>query len=110
MTNCFMKKTYGRIFVPVGMTAALVHEAVRELDAYEFDYMPKDIVAVWNPGEPPPRLVYTHKFEIDIDKLTALCWSRGIHVWCVTGYHDPSSFQPLPKMQDQDDHGEATGG
>lgn len=77
--NALSTKGYARIYVDKPEDVPRVEEIIKELDAYEHEYMPKGIVA---PFSEYPRLVYTHKFDaLDMNHLTALCWLRGIKVW-----------------------------
>jgi len=49
------------------------------LDEFEFDYLPKDLITVFTDY---PSVVYNHKFsDMDMDKLTAACWDKGIFIW-----------------------------
>ena len=81
----FTRKGYGRIFVKKAEDAELVRTIVREMDEFELEYMPKDIVA---PFSEYPQLTYLHKFcDLDIHELTARCWERGVWIFCVdNGY------------------------
>jgi hypothetical protein len=72
-------KGYGRIYCEKPEQVQIVREIICELDAYEFDYLPKDLIA---PFSEYPKVTYTHKFrDMDMDALTAICWSRGIKIW-----------------------------
>lgn len=84
--NTFDRKTYGRIYVTPDGNPGDVEEIIRQLDEFEHSYLPGNFIAKWN-GKIEP--VYGHKFEMDIDKLTAECWNRGIWIFCVTGKPDP---------------------
>ncbi len=89
--NPFIKKGYGRVFVTDESHIEKVKEAMKEVDAYEFiGYFPQDLVTLFaGNGQ---DLIYTHKFEMDIDKLTELCWTRGIWIWCVSQHNDPFPY------------------
>ena len=72
-------KGYGRIYCETVDDIAKVHDVIKELDEYEFGYMPKGTVTTFNEY---PNVVYTGKFsDMDMDTLTAVCWSRGIKIW-----------------------------
>lgn len=87
----FIKKGYGRVFVADESKIEAVKEAMREVDSYEFEgYFPENLIVPFaGNGQ---DLIYTHKFEMDIDKLTELCWKREIWIWCVTQHNDPLKF------------------
>lgn len=67
------------------------------MDPYEYEnYMPKDIVRVFNPeffeskgiekAYVKQSLCYTHKFDsIDLNELILRCWKKGILAWYVFG-------------------------
>lgn len=73
-------KGYGRIYVAKLEDIEKVHAIMREIDEYEFSgYMPKHLVA---PFSEYPKVIYTGKFgDMDMDLLTALCWSQGVFIW-----------------------------
>lgn len=100
--DSFSYKTNGRIFVRKAEDIPRVIELMKTIDEYEVDgYMPKDLFYVWD-GQSNPELIYTHKFEMDITRLTALCWHNNIWIWCVTGFGYQGStdyvFKPLPTI------------
>ena len=77
------RKTWGRIFVREEEDVARLIELLRTIDEYEVDgYLGDDIVEVWGGDF---DLVYTHKFEMDIDQIHAIAWMNNIDVWCITG-------------------------
>ena len=78
--NHFTTKGYGRIYVKDETQIDQVHELIKSIDAYEFTYMPKALVVGFSEY---PNVVYMHKFDaLDLDKLTALAWDKGIYIWC----------------------------
>jgi hypothetical protein len=84
--NTFTRKGYGRIYVQNPEDVNKVTAIIQELDDFEFGYLPSNLIA---PFSEYPKVVYTHKFEgLNIDKLTAVCWSRGIFIWCFDNGHD----------------------
>lgn len=83
----FERKSHGRIFVHREEHVSTVWEVLHEIEAEEIGYAPKDLVAVWR-GD-PNDIVYTRKFEGDVDAITTACWDRGAPVLCVTGQRDP---------------------
>ncbi len=77
--NKLTHKGYGRIYVEKTADIDRVKEIIREMDQYEYDYLPVDLIAHHSAY---PEVVYTHKFDdLDTDKLTARCWAAGIHIW-----------------------------
>ncbi len=77
--NYLSHKGYGRIYVDTQENIEKVKCIIKEMDDYEFEYMPKDLIAVYTEY---PRTCYIGKFsDLDMDKLTAKCWAHGIKVW-----------------------------
>jgi len=84
--NNFTHKGYGRIYCENVTDIVLVEAVIKELDEYEFGYMPSGLVA---PHFLYPNVVYIGKFsDLDMDKLTAVCWSRGIKIWVFDSGYD----------------------
>lgn len=79
--NKMIRKGYGRILVADKSKVEEVIAIIKEVDEFEFDYMPKDFVTAFIGT---PELKYTHKFEIDTDKLILACWNKGIYIWCIS--------------------------
>ena len=79
------RKGYGRIYVLDPSKVQRVEEVGEELDPYEWGphYKIKGMVAPW-PESGEVELLYTHKFEPDLDALTAACWREGIAIWCIS--------------------------
>ena len=77
----FTHKGYGRIYVEHLANIGAVRKEIKEMDAFEYDYLPNDLVA---PFSDYPLLAYTHKFsDIDIDLLAARLWKKGVRVFCL---------------------------
>ena len=77
--NRLQRKRYAAIYVKDAADIEKVKEIIKEMDDYEFDYLPSDLIM---PFSEYPRVAYTHKFyDLDMDALTAICWSRGIMIW-----------------------------
>lgn len=90
-------KTYGRIFVQKEEDIKVVLDVIAEFFAYEVNYLGKDVIAVWKgyklieyEGRVSKyvELVYTHKFEPDLETLIAECMGRGVWVVGFTGHRD----------------------
>lgn len=70
------EKGWSRLYVRNQDDVDRVVEIVRELDSFEFDYMPEGWVAAFDEF---PNVVYTGKFGgLCMTRLVATCWSRGI--------------------------------
>ena len=87
MSKTFTRKGYGRIYVSGGMeNITAVEDEIKEMDEFEFEYLPEDYVALFDEY---PNLKYAHKFDdLDINELTARCWKKGIHIFCLDNGHD----------------------
>jgi predicted RNA-binding protein with EMAP domain len=73
------RKGYGRIYVDKAEDVEKVSAIIKELDAFEYSYLPPDLIA---PFSEYPKLAYTHKFDgLCMNQLTAACWKQGIHIW-----------------------------
>lgn len=71
------RKGYARIYTDTEENVEKIKEIIKMIDAEEYDYMPKNLVGVWD-GE--VRFVYNGKFyEIDMDDVMQKCWNAGIH-------------------------------
>lgn len=82
----FTHKGYGRIYVENADDVEKVYAIVKELDEFEFGYMPPGLVAVLSEY---PRVVYLHKFsDMDMDALTVVCWKRGLKIFCFDSGHN----------------------
>lgn len=83
--NTFTRKGYGRIYVYNPADVEKVSEIIKVIDAFEWEYLPNGFIA---PFSEYPRLAQVHKFsDLDIDLLTAICWTRGVLVWCLDNGH-----------------------
>lgn len=83
MIGEMIKKGKGRIYVADEARIPEVIKLIQELDPFEYEYFSEDIVSPYK-GE--VELVYTWKFELNLDLLTSECWKRGIFIWCITIY------------------------
>ena len=80
----FERKSYGRIFVQKEEDIEKVKSVIKEMDEFEYDYLPDDFIAVFSKDNMEAK--YTHKFyELDTQELTRLCWERGIYMFCWYG-------------------------
>jgi hypothetical protein len=69
-------KSYGRIYVEKEEDIQRVKDIIKATDEFEYDYLPKDLIAVF---EGKKEMTYTHKFDdLDINDLIIKCWNKGI--------------------------------
>jgi len=84
--NRLTHKGYGRIYVDSQEDIQRVRDIISEIDEFEFGYLPPKLITVFSDY---PQVTYTHKFsDLSMDKLTALCWKRGIKIWVFDAGHD----------------------
>ena len=77
----FTRKGFGRIYVDKKENIQKVAETIKEMDEFEFDYLPDKMIATI--GE-YPDVVYTHKFDsLNLDLLTVECYNKGITIICI---------------------------
>ncbi len=88
------RKGYGRIYVLKAADVESVRHIIKELDEFEFDYLPDRLVATFSEY---PALCYTHKFDgLDMNLLTAVCWKRDIPIWvCDNGTQEHMTDLPV---------------
>lgn len=80
-------KGYTRCFVFNKKHAKIVEETIKEIDKYEFIYMPQRWIAFWdykNEKRRPPLIYSGNKFDIDIINLKIECAKKGVAVLIVT--------------------------
>lgn len=90
----FDYKGYGRIFVEKEEDIQRVKDKIKEIDDFEYGYLPNDLICIWQGNL--EDLTYTYKFdELDIDYLCERLQEEGINAAWVTGkeaewgyYHD----------------------
>ena len=77
--NTLSRKSYGAIYVNNTEDVTKVKEVIKKMDEFEYEYLPEELI---KPFSEYPSVSYTHKFcDLDMDKLTAICWSKGIFIW-----------------------------
>ena len=100
-----MRKSYGRIFVQKEEDIQVVLDVVAEFFAHEVNYLGKDVIAVWKEYKVSQTdgkvykyvpLVFTHKFEPDLETLIAECMARGVWITAFTGHRD-ALFEIKPR-------------
>lgn len=100
----FNRKGYGRIFVDKAENIPRVREIIREMDEYEYSYLPDDLITVYDPStykvynegsHSTASTVYNHKFDsLDLGELMFRCWNEGIHCFCLIGRYGTALFEP----------------
>lgn len=86
------RKGFGRIYVAKETDVKLVKAIIKELDEFEFDYLPGNLVA---PFSEYPNLVWTGKFDgLCMNRLTGQCWSRGVYIWVLDNGHEEFLTNP----------------
>lgn len=95
--HTFTRKGYGRIYVADPSKVEEVKQIIRNMDEFEFAYLPKDMVA---PFSEYPRVCYTSKFDdLDLHELTARCFSQGIYIWCCDNGHEEWMESAFPQPE-----------
>lgn len=90
----FNRKGYGRIYVESEDQIQAVREAIRQMDEFEFSYLPSNLVTTFSEY---PEVVYTHKFDsLDLDHLAAKLWMQGVKTLIVEGISQFDGFLPNP--------------
>ena len=78
MGSTLTHKGYGRIYVETECDIEKVKKIINEIDPYEYDYLPKDLVATFAEY---PKVTYIHKFsDMSMNQLQVMCWIRGIRI------------------------------
>lgn len=93
----FTRKGYGRIFCQKEEDVETVYKIIKELDEFEFDYIPSGFVV---PVSEFPNLVFTGKFDaLDKNVITAACLRKGIIVICFDNAYDEFFHEILTKNE-----------
>ena len=97
--NTLTRKSWAAIYVANEMYISDVEEIIKELDAFEYDYLPDDLI---KPFSDYPQVAYTHKFsDLDMDLLTIRCWERGIYIWVYDAREEyPSDQRKLSNLEE----------
>jgi len=81
MSNPLTNKGFGRIYVEHAADVDRVKTIIKELDEFEWEYLPKELVA---PISEYPHVTYTYKFDaLCMNRLTMECWKRGIKIFAL---------------------------
>lgn len=89
-------KGYGRIYVSKQEDIATVEAVIQALDEFEYTYLPDGYIAVFS--EEYPKVKYTGKFsDLDMNQLTAACWSVGVPIFVMDIGHEEFVRNPIGK-------------
>ena len=93
----FTRKGHGRIYVEKQAHINIVRGIVAMMDSEEASYMPQDLITTFDNY---PQVCYVHKFyELDLDVLTALCWTKGVKIWCLDNGQSEYTREDLSRFQ-----------
>ena len=96
MRQELVNKGLSRCFVFEKEHIGIVNDIIKELDNFEFEYMPDNWVTFWNydsKNQVCPPMVYNGKFDIDIIKLKIACAKKGIAISVVsTNFNDDECY------------------
>lgn len=82
--NTLPRKGYGRILVQKEEDIQKVKDIIKEMDDFEYDYLPDDMIAVFKTND--VKTVYTHKFDsLDLNELQIRCWEQNIPIMIIKG-------------------------
>ena len=75
------EKHEARIYTDRPENIAKIEEIIKEIDNFEYEYLPHNLIAVFN-GK--IDYVYNGKFyDIDMDEVMKRCWEEGIYAFYV---------------------------
>lgn len=78
------RKSYGKIYVAKKEDIQKVKDIIKQMDQYEYDYLPNDLISVFEGHDGSTRLTHTHKFDgLNINELMVKCWNEGIYIFCL---------------------------
>lgn len=95
----FSRKDYGRILVQKEEDIEKVKDIIKEMDEFEYEYMPKDFIGVFEKDN--IETVYTGKFDdLDLMELQIRCWEKNIPIMILDGiitteYREYKEFREL---------------
>lgn len=82
--NKFDRKGYGRIYVLREEDIPRVKEIIKEMDEFEYGYLPDDLIARFDSMN--VNTTYTYKFDnLDLNELQIRCWQSGILCFVLNG-------------------------
>ena len=112
MSNTFLRKAYGRIFVEKEEDIKKVKDIIRKMDEFEYGYLTEDLITVFSPNirrfSEKDHLwldmAYTHKFDtLNLNELQFRCWSAGIKIFCCmnsNGYEEHGKYECYDVWED----------
>jgi len=84
-----VRKGESRCFVFKEEHIEIVLETIKEIDKFEYDYLPEDWVAFWDyPKKECPYMVRNGKFDVDVIKLKIACANKGVAISIVSTNYD----------------------
>ena len=79
-----VRKGQSRCFVFKEEHKQIVHDVAKQLDEFEYDYMPDDWVTAIDPADQnqnlTSQLVYNGKFDINVLSLIDACGQAGVGI------------------------------
>jgi hypothetical protein len=70
------RKGRARIYTDKLENIEKIKAIIKDLDEFEYDYLPKDLIAVF---EGDVHYTWNHKFDsLDMDFVMQECWKQGI--------------------------------
>ena len=82
--NTLPRKGYGRILVQKEEDIQKVKDIIKEMDDFEYDYLPDDMIAVFKTND--VKTVYTLNFDsLDLNELQIRCWEQNIPIMIIKG-------------------------
>jgi hypothetical protein len=93
MKQELVKKGNSRCFVFEKEHIEIVKDTIKEIDEFEFDYMPDDWVEFWDYPNAKycPQMVYNGKFDIDVINLKIACAKKSVAISIVSTNIDDDS-------------------
>ena len=76
-----VRKGESRCYVFKEEHISIVGQIIKELDDFEYDYMPNDWICVWDENwKCSPPLVYNGKFDINVIQLIQKCAEKKVAI------------------------------
>lgn len=75
-----IRKGNSRCFVFRYEDIQKVYDTIKEIDEFEFGYVPEDWVTIWDGRGYGSSMVYNGKFDIDVPRLIDECGKKGIGI------------------------------
>lgn len=75
-----VRKGNSRCFVFSYEDIQKVYDTIKEIDEFEFEYIPEDWVTIWDGKGYDSSMVYNGKFDIDVPRLIDECGKKGVGI------------------------------